>query len=106
MAMHELSLGTKVGLSILNDRWYSLMLMRLSTDFTDFIVLRKAVRGLSTTKLLVVLTKLKQMGLVEANDDYAFRLSAHGQEIQMLLTQIEQFGNHELMHLGTILSKS
>lgn len=100
MATHHLSLGTQAGLAVLSDQWYALIIQRLNNDFTDFMTLREAVRGISTFKILISLSKLDQMGLINSNADYQYRLTPNGQYFQQVLNQLETWGNQQLHQSG------
>lgn len=99
MVMRDLNIGTKVGLALLNDRWYALALSNLSGQPQDFMVLRRRVRGLSTLKLLTVLAKLEQLGLVLESEHYHYRLTGIGLELQKSLQELEAWGDQVIVNM-------
>ncbi|WP_172188006.1 winged helix-turn-helix transcriptional regulator [Lentilactobacillus kribbianus] len=100
MVMRDLNFDTKVGLKILAQRWYAVLLIQLQSTHIDFMTIRNQVRGLSTLHLLTTLVELEQMGLVAANDHYQYQLTAAGLKAQELLRQITVLGHHELNQLS------
>jgi len=101
VVMRDLTIGTKVGLALLNDRWNALVLCNLTTDFADFMVLRQQVRGLSTLKLLTVLATLEQLGLVQSTADYDYALTTTGVALQQALRTMEAWGNRAITTMTT-----
>ncbi|MFB9769069.1 winged helix-turn-helix transcriptional regulator [Lactiplantibacillus modestisalitolerans] len=97
MVMRDLNIGTKVGLALLNDRWYALVLSNLGTEAVDFMVLRRRVRGLSTLKLLTVLAKMQQLGLISEEAHYQYRLTATGAELGQSLAELEAWGDRMIV---------
>ncbi|RRK10563.1 HxlR family transcriptional regulator [Lactiplantibacillus garii] len=96
MVMRDLNIGTKVGLALLNDRWYALVLSNLTDQPADFMLLRRRVRGLGTLKLLTVLAKMNQLGLVTEREHYRYQLTTTGLELQRSLQELEAWGNRAI----------
>lgn len=97
MVMRDVNIGTKVGLALLNDRWYALTLSNLGQQPADFMVLRRRVRGLSTLKLLTVLAKMSQLGLITESDHYRYQLTSTGLELQKSLQALEAWGDRMIV---------
>lgn len=97
MVMRDLNIGTKLGLALLNDRWYALALSNLTAQPTAFMDLRQRVRGLGTLKLLTVLAKMGQLGLVTETAHYHYQLTATGLELQQSLTELEAWGDQMIV---------
>ena len=100
MALTQLNLGSELGLEILHQRWYALVLYQLDTAPTDFMELRRTVRGISTFNLLLRLKTLTDWGLITPipKDDYSYRLTASGVMFHNILTSLEDWGNQQLVH--------
>ncbi|NLR09376.1 MULTISPECIES: helix-turn-helix domain-containing protein [Lactobacillaceae] len=98
MALTQLNLGSELGLEILHQRWYALILYQLAPAPTDFMDLRVTVRGISTFNLLLRLKHLTEWGLVETlpEDDYSYRLTANGKMFHQILLELEDWGNDTL----------
>ncbi|MCW1911236.1 winged helix-turn-helix transcriptional regulator [Lactiplantibacillus paraplantarum] len=99
MVMRDLNIGTKVGLSVLNDRWDALVLTNLTVAPMAIMNLRQQIRGLSTLKLLNVLARLTELGLVVATGDYQFQLTAAGTHFQHQLQQLEIWGDQMIIDM-------
>lgn len=99
MAMRDLNIGTKVGLELLNDRWYALTISNLTEHPLDFMQLRQLVRGLSTIKLMTVLAKLQRLELVRETGHYQYQLTPVGLEIQTSLIQLEAWGDRMISEM-------
>ncbi|AGL65171.2 HxlR family transcriptional regulator [Lactiplantibacillus plantarum] len=97
MVMRDLNIGTKVGLGVLNDRWAALVLINLKAAPTEIMNLRQRVRGLSTLKLLNVLAKLTELGLVATAGNYQFQLTTAGVSFQKQLHQLEVWGDQMIV---------
>lgn len=100
MVVRDLNFDTKVGLEIIANRWYALLLIHLTPTWTDFMTIRNQVCGLSTLHLLTALVELEQMELVAATEHYQYQLTEAGLKTQELLRQITSLGNHELNQLS------
>lgn len=100
MALTNINLGSELGLEILHQRWYALVLYQLDAQPTDFMELRRTVRGISTFNLLLRLKKLTEWGLIETipDDDYSYRLTISGVMFHQILTSLEDWGNTTLRH--------
>lgn len=100
MALTQLNLGSELGLEILHQRWYALILYQLDTAPTDFMALRQTVRGISTFNLLLRLKQLTDWGLIESipEDDYSYRLTSNGHLFHGILIALEGWGNQTLVH--------
>jgi len=98
MALTQLNLGSELGLEVLHQRWYALILYQLDPAPTDFMALRRTVRGISTFNLLLRLKKLIELGLLETipEDDYSYRLTTDGATFHAILTTLEDWGNLQL----------
>ncbi len=98
MALTQLNLGSELGLEILHQRWYALILYQLDPIPTDFMDLRVTVRGISTFNLLLRLKHLKEWGLIETlpEDDYSYRLTRTGVMFHQILRKLEDWGNDTL----------
>ncbi|MFD1549466.1 winged helix-turn-helix transcriptional regulator [Levilactobacillus fuyuanensis] len=98
MALTQLNLGSELGLEILHQRWYALVLYQLDPAPTDFMDLRVTVRGISTFNLLLRLKRLKEWGLIETlpEDDYSYRLTKAGEMFHQILRELEDWGNDTL----------
>lgn len=98
MALTQLNLGSELGLEILHQRWYALVLYQLVPAPTDFMDLRVTVRGISTFNLLLHLKNLTEWGLVETlpEDDYSYRLTPTGEMFHHILLELENWGNETL----------
>lgn len=99
MVMRELTIGTKVGLELLTDKWSVLTLCNLTATPADFMVLRRQVRGISTLKLLTLLAKLEQLDLVASTPDYAYGLTSEGIVLQRDLAHLEAWGNRVITEM-------
>ncbi|WP_318765279.1 winged helix-turn-helix transcriptional regulator [Lactiplantibacillus carotarum] len=99
MVMRDLNIGTKVGLALLNDRWSALTLSNLTATPMDFMTLRQRVRGLSTLKLLTVLAKLNEFGLVTESAPYQYQLTGSGLALQRSLQTLESWGDQMIVTL-------
>jgi len=100
MVMRDLTIGTKVGLELLTDKWHALTLCNLTATPVDFMVLRNQVRGISTLKLLTVLAKLEQLGLVVSTPDYAYGLTSEGVILKRDLAHLEAWGNRVITEMA------
>ncbi|WP_158727521.1 winged helix-turn-helix transcriptional regulator [Levilactobacillus enshiensis] len=100
MALTQLNLGSELGVEVLNQRWYSLILYQLGPQPTDFMALRRTVRGISTFNLLLQLKQLTDLRLIEtiANDDYSYRLTDSGYMLHNILLSLEHWGNETLTY--------
>jgi len=98
MALTQLNLGSELGLEVLHQRWYALILYQLAPVPTDFMELRRTVRGISTFNLLLRLNRLIAMGLIETipADDYSYQLTNDGVQFHQILTTLEDWGNQQL----------
>lgn len=98
MALTQLNLGSELGLEVLHQRWYALVLYQLDAAPTDFMELRRTVRGISTFNLLLRLKQLSDWGLVTTipEDDYNYRLTTSGVMFHNILTALEDWGNQQL----------
>lgn len=98
MALTQLNLGSELGLEILHQRWYALILYQLAPVPTDFMDLRVTVRGISTFNLLLRLKHLTEWRLIETlpEDDYSYRLTASGEMFHQILRELEDWGNDTL----------
>ncbi|ANZ66731.1 winged helix-turn-helix transcriptional regulator [Secundilactobacillus paracollinoides] len=105
MTKHDISVSTRVGLELLNNKWYALILTNLTADFSDFMILRKKIRGISTLNLLLALTKLISLGLVADDDEYAYRLLHDGVEMQHILFSLHDWGKQQLKALGAVTKR-
>lgn len=99
MTVRDISFGSKVGLSILSDKWYMLVLQFLTEESKPFMAVRNAIRDISTFNLLIILSKLESMKLL-SSEDYEYQLTSDGVKAQALISQIEQFGNQEVASLS------
>lgn len=100
MVMRDLTIGTKVGLELLTNKWNALTLCNLNNTPVDFMVLRNRVRGISTLKLLTVLAKLEQLDLVTSTPDYAYGLTAEGLALKRDLANLEAWGNRVITEMS------
>ncbi|WP_125580182.1 winged helix-turn-helix transcriptional regulator [Levilactobacillus cerevisiae] len=99
MALTQLNLGSELGLEVLHQRWYALILYQLAPVPTDFMELRRTVRGISTFNLLLRLNHLIAMGLIETipTDDYSYQLTDDGVQFHQILTTLEDWGDQQLI---------
>jgi len=100
MALTQLNLGSELGIEVLHQRWYALILYQLDPEPTDFMELRRTVRGISTFNLLLRLKQLADLGLIEtlANDDYSYQLTDSGYMFHNILLSLEHWGTATLTH--------
>lgn len=99
MAVRDISMGTKVGLELVTDKWNALTLSHLTATPTGFMTLRRQVRGISTLRLLTVLAKLTQLDLVVSTDEYEYGLTAEGLKLQTGLANLEAWGNQVITEM-------
>ncbi|WP_137625404.1 winged helix-turn-helix transcriptional regulator [Lactiplantibacillus pingfangensis] len=100
MVMRDLNIGTKIGLALLSNKWHALALSQLQATPVDFMILRRQIRGLSTLKLLTVLVKLEQLGLVVSTPAYAYGLTAEGLVLQHDLAHLEAWGDRVITEMA------
>ncbi len=98
----DISVGTRVGLELINNKWYALILTNLTDDFSDFMILRKKIRGISTLNLLLAISKLMTLGLITDDDEYAYRLLPAGVAMQNVLNTLHHWGNQQLKGLNQV----
>lgn len=95
--MRDLNIGTKLGLAVLSDRWYGLVLCNLTATPADFMTLRRRVRGIGTLKLLTVLAKMNNLQLVTESDHYRYQLTPTGLTLQQSLRALESWGDQMIV---------
>ena len=98
MADRNINFSTRVGLSIISNKWYALTLSHLDGP-TPFMDLRTAIRGISTFNFLQELANLERMGLL-TDEDFVYQLTPQGTKVKQALSQIERLGTLEIKGLS------